>query len=91
MVEKISFYILIVTRGVKYTFDKLSAKYINIGVCVILSCILVFISGNVKRFEFMSDVRLVVCMYAVAVLLLPVTILIYLKRLKPYEKVSEDD
>ena len=39
----------------------------------------------------MSDVRLVVCMYAVAVLLLPVTILIYLKRLKPYEKVSEDD
>lgn len=91
VVEKISFYILIVTRGIKYTFDKLSDKYINIGICFVLSCILVFISGNVKRFEFMSDVRLVVCMYAIAVLFLPVAILIYLKRVKPYEKVSEDN
>lgn len=91
VVEKISFYILIVTRCIHYAFEKLPSKYVRIGICVILSCILVFISGNVKHFAFMSDMRIVSVLYALVAFLLPVAVLIYLKKVKPYEKVSENN
>lgn len=91
VVEKISFYILIVTRGINYAFGKVPSKYIRTGICVILSCILVFISGNVKRFAFMSDMRIVSVLYALVAFLLPVAVLIYLKKVKPYEKISENN
>ena len=59
--------------------------------CVLLSCVLIFISGNVKRFGFMSDIRLVSILYVVVAVVLPVVILVYLKKVKPYEKVSENN
>lgn len=91
VVEKISFYILIVTRGIKNTFDKIPSRYIRVGICIVLSCVLIFISGNVKRFGFMSDVRLVSALYVLVAFLLPLAILIYLKKVKPYEKISENN
>lgn len=91
VVEKISFYILIVTRGVKYAFSGLQTKYICASVCFLLSCILIFISGNIKRFSFISDVRVVSAMYVIVALLLPTVVLVYLKKVKPYEKISENN
>lgn len=91
VVEKISFYILIVTRAVNYIFEKAPAKYIRIAICTALSGILAFVSGNVKRFGFMSDTRLVSVMYILVALIIPTLIFIYLKKVKPYENAPENN
>jgi hypothetical protein len=90
VVEKISFYILIVTRAVRYVFEDLPLKYIRLAVCIALSCVLIFVSGNIKRFGFVSNVGLVLGMYILISVLMPVLIYIYIKKVKPYEKISEN-
>ena len=91
VVEKISFYILIVTRALSYIFEKAPAKYIRAAICTALSVILAFVSGNVKRFSFMSDIRLVSTMYILVALVIPTLIFLYMKKVKPYENTHENN
>lgn len=90
VVEKISFYILIVTRAVRYVFEGLPLKYIHLAVCIALSCVLIFVSGDIKRFGFVSNVGLVLGMYILISVLMPILIYFYIKKVKPYEKISEN-
>ncbi len=91
VIEKISFYILIVTKCFSYTFAKVKPRNFCIGICAVLCGVLIFISGNVQRFGFMSNILLVSALYVISCLLLPFVILIYLKMVKPYEKIPEND
>lgn len=91
VVSKISFYILIVTECIKYAFSKMSERVACLGVCIALNGILVFVSGNVQRFTFVSNTVLVAVLYGLSAILLPIAILIYLKKVKPYEKKIENN
>ena len=86
IVEKVSLYFLGVTNCLNFILPRVSRKLIT-GVCIVATSVLLsFISANLKRFNFMSYTPLVVALYVVPVLLLPVAIIIYLKKVKPYEK-----
>ena len=56
---------------------------------VVVSIVLAFISSNLERFSFISYTPVVLAMYIVPVILLPVAVIIYLKKVKPGEKNIE--
>ncbi len=89
VVEKIAFYFLIITKSFKLVFPKVSKKIISAVAATLVSIILSFISGNLERFSFISYTPVVLGMYIVPVVLLPVAIIIYLKKVKPREKNQE--
>ncbi len=91
VVEKIALYFLGVINCVKFILPKISRKIICGGLIVIVSLLLVFISGDLERFNFISYTPLVIGLYIVPVVILPVVLLIYLKKVKPYEKNTEDN
>ncbi len=86
IVEKVSLYFLGVVNCLNFILPKISRKIIT-GVCVgAVSILLSFISANLERFNFMSYTPLVIGLYVVSVLILPVTLIIYFKKVKPYDK-----
>lgn len=89
VVEKVSFYILIVTKCVKCCFRKLPAKYICTGVSALLGLIISIVSNDVEKFKFVSFQPLVISLYLIPVVILPVIILVCLKKVKPREKTEE--
>lgn len=91
VVEKIALYFLGAINCVKFILPKISRKIICGGLIVIVSLLLVFISGDLERFNFISYTPLVIVLYLVPVVILPVVLLIYLKKVKPYEKNTEDN
>lgn len=91
VVEKIALYFLGAINCVKFILPKISRKIICGGLIVIVSLLLVFISGDLERFNFISYTPLVIGLYLVPVVILPVVLLIYLKKVKPYEKNTEDN
>ena len=91
VVEKISLYFLAVINCIKTVFPKVSKK----GTCVILilvvSIVLGIISGDLEKFGFVSYSPLTIGLYAVAVIVLPVVLIIYFKKVKPYEENFENN
>ncbi len=90
IVEKVSVYFLAVVNCVKLVFPKVSRKIICGGCIVLVSLLLAYISGNLERFNFMSYTPLVIGLYVVPVLILPTALIIYFKKVKPYEKNVEN-
>ena len=89
IVEKVSLYFLGVVSCIEFILPKVSVRVICGGCAVAVSGLLVFISGNLERFYFMSYKPLVVLLYLVPVVILPVALIIYFKKVKPYEKDVE--
>ena len=90
VVVKISFYILITVKCLKKVLVKVSEKILRIAVCVALAVIPAFVSDNIESFGFVSNNILTLVLYAVSVIILPCILLVYYRKVKPYEKISED-
>lgn len=88
IVSKLTFYIIIVIKGLCFAFPKLPEGYASFGVAVVISAVLVFISGDIRRFGFVSYLPLIAGIYIVPVLILPSILLAdsYLKRRKSREE-----
>ncbi len=90
VVTKLTLYIMAIVKCIGFAFPRLSPKITSVSIGVIISSVLVFISGNVMNFRFISLTPLVFGVYLVPVIVLPTTLLIYslLKRRKNNEKTA---
>lgn len=91
VVEKISFYFLVVTKCIRVVLPQIPKTIICGIVAIIVSAVVVFISGDLEKFGFVSFEPLVIGMYVIPVILLPIAIIIYLKRMKFREKSIENN
>ena len=88
VVTKLALYLMVIVKCICFAFPGLSEKIAVISVGVVISVFLVFISGNIINFGFISFKPLVFFVYIVPVLVLPNVLLVYslIKRRKNYEK-----
>ena len=86
VVEKIALYFWVVTKKLKRVFPKVRNSILCLAQTVLVCIVLVFVSGNLERFSFISYTPVVIAMYVVPVVILPVAVLIYLKKVKKSEK-----
>jgi hypothetical protein len=91
VVEKVAFYFYVVTKSIKIIFPKASRVCICAITAILVSGVLSFISSDLERFSFISYTPVVLCMYIIPVVLLPVAIIVYLKKVKLREKNLETD
>ena len=76
VVSKLTLYMIIVIKCVAYIFPKASKTLISACLSIIIGFVLVFISGDVKRFGFLSSVPLNVVLYIIPVVVLPIILII---------------
>ena len=86
VVEKIALYFWVVTKNLKFLFPKVKSSVLCFAQVIPVCGVLVFISGNLERFSFVSYTPVVAGMYIIPVIILPVSVLIYLKKVKKSEK-----
>ncbi len=88
VVTKLTLYIMAIVKCICFAFPKLSEKITSISVGAIISAVLIFISGNIMNFRFISFTPLVLGVYLLPVIVLPTVLLIYslIKRRKSNEK-----
>ena len=91
VVEKVAFYFFVITKSFKYILPKVSGKVVCTVAAALVSVAITFISSDLERFSFISYTPVVLSMYIIPVVLLPVAIIIYLKKVKPREKSVETD
>ncbi len=88
VIGKISFFFLVVIKSLCYTFKV--SKYVVGGICCGATIIFItFISSNIERFYFLSSEILTAVLFLMSVLILPLIILIIMKRVKPCEKQED--
>lgn len=90
VVVKISFYILIVVQSLKKLLPKFSIRVLTVAVCTALAVIPAVISNNIEAFGFISNNVLTFVLYVVGVVILPCVLLVYYRKVRPYEKFEED-
>ncbi len=90
VVTKLTLYISAIVKCLCFAFSKLSEKITAVSVGVVITVFLIFISGNIMNFGFISFTPLVVGIYIVPVIALPSILLIYnlIKRRKNNEKTA---
>ncbi len=90
VVTKLTLYISAIVKCICFAFPKLSEKITAISVGVVIAGFLIFISGNIQNFGFISFTPLVVVIYLLPVLVLPSILLVYnlIKRRKNNEKTA---
>ena len=90
VVTKLTLYISLIVKCICFAFPKLSEKITSVSVGVVITGFLIFISGNIQNFGFISFIPLVVGVYVFPVLVLPTILLIYgfIKRRKNNEKTA---
>ena len=90
VVTKLTLYISAIVKCICFAFPKLSEKITAISVGVVIAGFLIFISGNIQNFGFISFIPLVVGIYLLPVLILPSILLVYnfIKRRKNNEKTA---
>ncbi len=90
VVEKISFYFLVTVKALKYAFGKTDKRKISIITGVTVSVLIAFVSYNIERFSFLSADVLSIVLFVLALIILPVVIYFYIKRVKPCDKIPEN-
>lgn len=90
VVTKLTLYISAIVKCICFAFPKFSEKITSVSVGVVITCFLIFISGNIMNFGFISFTPLVIGVYLVPVLVLPSILLVYnlIKRRKINEKTA---
>ncbi len=88
VVTKLTLYIMAIVKCVCFSFPKLSEKIVSVSVGAIISAVLIFISGNIINFGFISYTPLVLGVYFVPVIILPSALLLcqFIKRRRGNEK-----
>lgn len=88
VVTKLTLYIMITVKSICFAFPRFSQKITAVSVGAIISGALIFISGNVMNFRFVSYTPLIVGVYLVPVIILPCVLLAanLIKRRKSDEK-----
>ncbi len=86
VVEKITFYILIVTKSIKFCFDRLPVKYITTAVCGLIALIIFLISKDVEKFFLVVSKYIIFGVFFMGVIVLPLSLLILKRRGKLNEK-----
>lgn len=88
VVTKMTLYIMVVVKCVLFAFPRFSQKITAVSVGVIISAVLIYISGNVMNFRFVSYTPLIVGVYIVPVIILPCVLLAanFVKRRKSHEE-----
>lgn len=81
VVTKLTFYISAIVKCICFAFPKLSEKNTSVIVGSVIAGFLIFISGNINNFDFISFMPLVISVYVVPVLILP-SVLIAFNKLK---------
>ncbi len=76
VVEKIAFYILIVVKSFKFTFEKVNGKLITSMVCTGIILIIFLISKDVEKFFIVSSQPIINVVFFTAVVVLPAALLI---------------
>ncbi len=90
VVGKISFYFLVVTKALNYTFPKISKKIWGVICGISATVIISFISLNINRFYFLSSEVLTVALFTLAAVVLPIFAFITMKKVAPCEKIEEN-
>ncbi len=90
VVAKLTLYISAIVKCICFAFPRLSEKITAASVGVAIAGLLIFISGNIMNFNFISFEPLVVGVYLVPVLILPLILILYnkLKRRNKDEKTA---
>lgn len=90
VVTKLTLYLMVIVKCICFAFPRLPEKITAISVGVVITAFLIFISGNIMNFSFISFKPLVFSVYIVPVVVLPATLLIYglIKRRKNNEKTA---
>lgn len=89
VVEKTALYILIVSKALKYAINGVSQKLFAVVTAVVVALLTGLASYNIERFAFLSDDRLTIALFLSVALVLPTAVAIYIRRVKPREKVDE--
>ncbi len=90
VVSKLTLYIMAIIKCICFAFPKLSPRITGISIGVIISGVLIFISGNIMNFGFISNTLLTMIVYFVPVVVLPLILLLinFIKRRKQNEKTA---
>lgn len=89
VVEKTSFYMLIVTKCVSKCLPKVKKMYISGVVTAGLATIILSVSNNVEKFRFVSYQPLIIGLFILSAVALPLALYFYMKRVKTYEKKQD--
>jgi hypothetical protein len=89
VVQKLSFYIFIITKCLNYTFPKISKKVITLGISVVLCIVTGLLSANIERFEYLSSNVITIIIFVTLTIILPVSVCFNLKAVQR-EKIKED-
>lgn len=90
VVTKLTLYISAIVKCICFAFPKLSEKTTSVIVGSVIAGFLIFISGNINNFDFISFTPLVISVYVVPVLVLPSVLIVFnkLKRRNEDEKAA---
>ncbi len=90
IVSKLTFYMIIIIKSVCYAFPRVQKGVVSAVATIVISAVLVFISGDITRFGFVSYMPLITVVYIVPVIILPFILLAgnVIKRRKHNEKTN---
>ncbi len=89
VVQKLSFYIYVITKCIKYAFCKVSTKIVTSVIAIILCVVTVLLSMDIERFEYLSSDIFTVVIFVTLTVVLPICVCLNLKAV-PREKIKED-
>lgn len=89
VVEKTALYFLIVSKALKYAFSGVSQKLFALVTAVGVALFTGIASYNIERFAFLSDDRLTIALFLTVAVLLPTAVAIYIRKVKPREKIDQ--
>ncbi len=91
VVEKIAFYILIVSKALSYCFKKVQPKVLTLIICGLIVLVIFLISKDVEKFFFVVSKYFIYGVYFSGVVILPMVLLILKKKGKLNEnKIKEN-
>ncbi len=76
VVSKLTFYMIIIIKSICFVFPELQKSIVSTVITVVISSVLIFISGDISRFGFVSYMPLITGVYIIPVFVLPLTLLI---------------
>lgn len=90
VVERLSFYFFVCIKALRYTFSDIPKKYLTAGTVVLVGAVIAFVSYDINNFAFLSANTLTVALFLSTAVVLPTAVYIYIRKVKPCDKVQEN-
>ena len=90
IVLKAALFSLAIIKSFHVSFPKLSRKITGTALFIVCSVLINFISSDIERFSFLSSDFLTVALFILSTIILPVCVILNMRRVKPVEKLQED-